>query len=176
MPVDVETAANPYEAFCNALRSRGPTLNLLFEQARISPEREGDTVLRDAFAGALIGVLAGMLEQYWLCLSGTKYEWKRMGALLGGYSIAQILSAGLDNSRHFEDWDKEKTAAFLQHRSVKVLSAVLGIPVKKTSKHAPFRGNVSWALLETLSAGGGYRSIESLVREFAASLQNRRAG
>lgn len=148
---EVENSAAAYHAFCRMLRSRGPTLNMLFEQARISPEREGDTVLRDAFAGALVSVLHGM----------------HAGPAIRGCSVAQILAAALDNLRHFEQWDSEKTAIMLQHRSVRVLCA-LGIPLKKNSKHPPFHGNVYWAVLEAFGTGAGYGSIEALVREFAA--------
>lgn len=175
MSIEVEPPPSAYDAFCAALRARGPTLNLLFEQARISPEREGDTILRDAFAGALVTVLHGMLHDYWVSESGTKYEWKHTGAPASGWSVAQILSAALDNLRHFEEWDSEKAESMLGRRSVKVLCSALAIPSKKTSKHAPFRGNVCWAVLEMLSAGGGYGALEALVREFAAALHQKHA-
>lgn len=174
MCVDVESAAHPYDIFCSVLRSRGPTLNLLFEQARISPEREGDTILRDAFAGALVTVLHGMLHKYWLSLNGTKDEWKHAGAPAGRWSVAQLLSAALDNLRHFEEWDSEKGASMIQRRSVRVLCAALTIQLEKTSKRAPFRGNVCWAVLEALSEGGGYGPVEALVRDFAAALRDKR--
>ncbi|HET9095388.1 MAG TPA: hypothetical protein VFN37_01895 [Candidatus Baltobacteraceae bacterium] len=173
--VDVESASSAYDTFCAALRARGPTLNLLFEQARVSVEREGDTIVRDAFAGAVVTVLHGMLHDYWVSQSGTKYEWKHASAPANGWSVAHVLSASLDNLRHFEEWDSEKAALMIGRRSVKVLCSALAIPFKKTSKHAPFRGNVCWAVLETLSEGGGYGAIEALVREFAAALDQKRA-
>jgi hypothetical protein len=177
MSVGVETAApTPYEAFFRALRSRGPTLNLLFEQARVSPEREGDTIVRDAFASAIVTVLHDMLRDYWSSIGGTKNEWKRAGLPLNGYSVAQVLAAALDNSRYFEEWDREKMPALLRRRSVKTLCALLGIQYKKPSKNRPFCGNVCWAVLETLAGGAGYGGIEASVREFAQQLENLRAG
>lgn len=170
MAVALEDAAPAYESFCGLLRSRGPTLNLLFEQARMASEREGDTVMRDAFAGALIWALHGMLRQYWETAGASKAEWRRAGPLITGYSVGQILSAALDNVRHFEDWDTEKSAALLDRRNVRILCMVLGLPAKKSAKHPPFRGNVSWALLGALSQSTGYGAIESLVREFARHL------
>lgn len=173
--MSVELApATKYEEFCRSLRSRGPTLNLLFEQARVSPEREGDTILRDTFAGAIVSVLHGMLSEYWLSSSGTKDRWKRAGTSVAGYSIGQILTAALDNFRHFEQWDCEKPADLLKRRSVKVLCAVLGLDGKKTSKHPPFRGNVCWPALEALSRGG-YGTLEALAREFAGALEEKPA-
>lgn len=166
----VETAAPAYESFCGLLRARGPTLNLLFEQARMASEREGDAIMRDAFAGALIWGLHGMLRQYWQTAGASKAEWRRAGPLVAGYSVGQILAAALDNLRHFEDWDNEKSGALLQRRSVRVLCAVLALPVKKSAKHPPFRGNVSWAVLGGLSNGTDYGAIEKLVREFARHL------
>lgn len=173
MSVEVETPAAPYDVFCRTLRSRGPILNMLFEQARISLEREGDTILRDAFAGALVAVLHDMLLDLWVALGATKSEWKHCGPGIQGWSVAYILSAALDNSRHFMEWDAEKSSVLMQRRSVKVLCTALGVPVKKASKRAPFRGNVCWAVLEALTAGGGYGAIEALVREFAASLHGK---
>lgn len=160
-----------YEAFCGTLRLRGPTLNLLFEQARVSPDREGDTIARDAFAAAIVSVLQGALRSHSTSLGAPKDLWKRAGPRLAGFSVGQVLTAALDNARHFEEWDVEKAAALQQRRSVKILSAVLGIPLKKGAKHAPFRGSVCWAVLETLSNGGDYRAVEALVREFAAALE-----
>lgn len=170
MSVELEAPATPYEEFYRVLRARGPTLNLLFEQARVSPEREGDTILRDAFAGAVISVLYGMLRAYWLSIGGTKWQWRCSGPTVGGYSIGQILAAALDNARHFEDWDSEKAATIVQLRSVRVLSAVLALELKKNSKRLPFRGNVSWAILGALTRAEGYRALETLVREFAQAL------
>jgi hypothetical protein len=146
---------------------------MLFEQARVSPEREGDTVLRDAFAGALITVLHDMLRDYWVSVGATKSEWKHAGPRINGCSVAHVLSAALENLRHFEEWDCERRSVFLERRSVKVLCTALSIPLKKTSKHVPFRGNVCWAVLEALGGSGGYGAIEALVREFAASLQSK---
>ncbi len=175
MSVDVEAPATTYDSFCRALRLRGPILNMLFEQARVSPEREGDTILRDAFAGALVTVLHDMLRAYWTSLGGTKSEWKHAGPLMNGWSVAYVLSAALDNLRHFEEWDAQRRAEFVQRRQVKLLCSALGIELKKTSKQMPFRGNVCWAVLEALSAGGGYGPIEAAVREYAAALRDNHA-
>jgi hypothetical protein len=169
---DVDQAERePHETFSNVLRLRGPTLNLLFEQARISPEREGDTVVRDAFAGAIVTVLHDMLRRYWAAQSGSKAQWKHAGPKRNGCSVPQILAAALDNFRHFEEWDAEKPATLAQLRSVKVLCAALDIPLKKTAKHMPFRGNICWFVLDVLSAGEGYGHIDALVREFALALK-----
>lgn len=175
MSVELAAPASPYEHFCSTLRSRGPTLNLLFEQARVSPEREGDTIVRDAFAAALVTVLHGMLRELWASLGGTKTSWKGAGPLVNGLSIGQILAAAVDNSRRFEEWDREKVPELLAHRSVRVLCVILAISVKKAPKHPPFRGSVCWAILEALGGGGDYRAIEALVREYAANLQISRA-
>ncbi|HKU68950.1 MAG TPA: hypothetical protein VJP85_14345 [Candidatus Baltobacteraceae bacterium] len=174
MLIDVETPGSTYDVFCRVLRARGPTLNLLFEQARISPQREGDTILRDSFAGAIVNVLYGMLRDYWTSLGARKEEWKHAGTRVSGYSIAQLLAAAAENSRRFEDWDREKPSLLAQRRSVKILCAVLDIPVKNVSKHRPFSGNICWAVLETVSHGGGYRGVETQVREFADALHNSR--
>lgn len=82
--------------------------------------------------------------------------------------------AWFDNARHFEEWDAQKAATMLQRHSVKVLCAALAIETKKNSKHAPFRGNVCWAVLEAVSAGSGYGTIEALVRQYADELQKKR--
>jgi|GEM_PF-6938484 len=163
-----------YEAFCSVLRLRGPTLNLLFEQARISPEREGDGVVRDAFAGAIVTVLHDMLRVYWQAKDGSKADWKHAGPKIKGFSAGQIVAAALDNLRHFEEWDSQKLATLPQMRSLKVLCAVLDIPLKKSAKRMPFRGNVCWPVLDALSAGEGYGRIDALVREFASALCNKR--
>lgn len=125
MSIDGDASSTPYDEFCRALRSRGPTLNLLFEQARVSPEREGDTIVRDAFACAILTVLHDMLREYWSALGGKKSEWKRL------------------------------------------VPSNLEIPKKRKK---------AWTTLEGLSNGTGYGSIEAFVRDFAAQLQNRRAG
>lgn len=176
MIVQEQPTPAAYEVFCNTLRSRGPTLNLLFEQARISPEREGDGVVRDAFAGAIVTVLHDMLRAYWEAQDGTKAEWKHVGPKMNGCSIPQIIAAALDNLRHFEEWDSEKPATLAQLRSVKVLCAVLDIPLKKSAKRVPFRGNMCWLVLEHLSSGGGYGRIDALVRDFATALRSKRDG
>jgi hypothetical protein len=163
------------EAFSSALRARGPTLNLLFEQARVSAGREGDTILRDAFAVAVITVLDAMMREYWYSLSGTKNEWKHAGTRINGYSIAQILAAAVDNSRCYGDWDREKPSVLVQRRSVKILCAALGIALKKNSKQRPFCGNVCWAVLETLSNGSGYGGVEMHVRAFATAMESSRS-
>lgn len=162
------------EAFGDALRLRGPTLNLLFEQARVSFEREGDTIVRDAFAGAIVTVLHDMLRGFWLEQDGSKADWKHLGAKLNGCSVPQILAAALDNLRYFEDWDSEKPATLAQLRSVKVLSSALDIPLKKSGKRKPFRGNACWQVLEALSGGGGYARLDLLTREFASALDAKR--
>jgi hypothetical protein len=169
-----DSRVTPHGAFCDALRLRGPTMNLLFEQARISPDREGDTIVRDAFAGTIVTVLHDMLRAYWQAQNGSKAEWKHVGPKVNGCSIPQILAASLDNFRHFEEWDSEKAATLTQLRSVRILTAALDIPVKKSAKRAPLRGNVCWSVLDALSAGAGYARIYALVREFANALDERR--
>lgn len=164
------------DAFNAALRARGPTLNLLFEQARVSADREGDTILRDAFAAAIVTVLEAMVRGYWNSLNGTKNEWKHAGIPINGYSIAQILVAAVEDSRCHGEWDREKPSTLTQRRSVKILCAALGIELKKNSKQRPFCGNVCWAVLEALSNGSGYGGVEAHVRAFATALETSRAG
>lgn len=176
MIAEEQPAPAAFDQFCSALRLRGPTLNLLFEQARISPEREGDVVVRDAFAGAIVTVLHDMLRGYWESQEGTKAEWKHVGPKISGCSIPQIVAAALDNLRHFEEWDSEKPASLAQLRSVKIVCAVLNIPFKKSAKRLPFRGNVCWPVLEMLSGGEGYGRIDALVRDFATALRTKRDG
>lgn len=168
---DADLRVWPYDAFCGVLRLRGPTLNLLFEQARVSPEREGDTIVRDAFAGAIVTVLHDMLREYWIAQAGSKTEWKHGGPKINGCSVPQITAAAIDNLRNFPEWDSEKPATLAQMRSVKVLCAALNIPLKKNAKRMPFRGNICWAVLEALSANEGYGRIDALVREYAAALK-----
>ena len=163
--------ATPYASLCDALRSRGPTLNLLFEQARMALDRESDTVLRDAFAGTIAVVLHDMVRGYWRAQSGSKTEWKDAGPKIAGFSLPQILAAAVDNFRHYEEWDTQKGATLTQVRSVRILAAVLGIPLKKHSKRPPFRGNVCWPVLEALASGAGYTRMDAIVREFALNLQ-----
>lgn len=170
MTGDVEQQPSPYDLFSDALRSRGPTLNLLFEQARISPSREGDTIVRDVFAGAIVAILHEMVKEFWLARNGSKGHWKRLGPQFGGYSVPQILAALLDNFRCSEQWDLRKAEDLAQERSVKILAAVLGIPLKKNAKRPPFRGNVCWAVLEAITAGNGYARLDAMVREFATQL------
>lgn len=102
MAVEIEAppTPTPYEAFCQTLRSRGPTLNLLYEHARVSPEREGDTIVRDAFASAIIAVLHGMLRDYWVSLGAKKHSWKHAGPRIDGCSIGQVLSEAKDKTPH----------------------------------------------------------------------------
>lgn len=162
MAVELAEGASPYDDFCRTLRSRGPTLNLLFEQARVSPEREGDTILRDAFSRAIVSVLHNMLREYWTAAGGTKNQWKRSEPLQNGCSIGQIFRAALDNSGE---------------RSMKILCTAFSIPAKKHSKHSPFRsGSVCWLVLEALGEPLGYGSIEAKVRQFASQVQTLHAG
>ncbi len=163
-------AQSPYETLCDSLRSRGPTLNLLFEQARIALDRESDTILRDAFAGTIFIVLHDMLRGYWRAQGGSKAAWKDAGPKFNGCSLPQVIAAAVDNFRHFEEWDAQKPAELSQLRSVRILSAVLDIPTKKSGKRPPFRGNVCWGVLETLAEGAGYTKIDALVRAYAEAL------
>ena len=160
----------PYTRLGESLRSRGPTLNLLFEEARFSLERDGDGVIRDAFAGTIVLVLHDMLAGYWRESGGSRAQWKRATPSFGGYSFPQVLAAALDNYRHFADWDAQKPATLAQMRSVRVLAGVLDIPVKKAAKRPAFRGNVCWAVLERLTDRGGYTRLDALVRESAQTL------
>lgn len=163
-------AQSPYDTLCDSLRTRGPTLNLLFEQARVALDRENDTVLRDAFAGTILLVLYDMLRGYWRVQGRSKSTWKDSGPKFAGYSLPQIVAAAVDNFRHFEDWDAQKPAAVAELRSVRILSAVLNLPTKKHGKRLPIRGNVSWAVLDSLAEGGGYSKIDALVRAYAEAL------
>jgi hypothetical protein len=161
----------PYDLFSDALRTRGPTLNLLFEQARVSPAREGDTVVRDVFAGAIVAVLHEMVREFWVVHNARKSQWKRLGPRVAGYSVPQILAAALENFRMYERWDAAKTEEIAQERSVKILCAVLGVPLKKNAKRLPFRGNVCWSVLDTLTDGAGYARLDAMVRQFAEELE-----
>jgi hypothetical protein len=145
-------------------------LNLLFEQARASLEREGDTILRDAFAGAIVTILHGMLRDYWTIRKAPKRRWKEGDPKIAGFSVPQIFSAAFDNLQYWREWDAEKMSALAHRRSVKILSAVLEIPLKKNAKRLPFRGNVCWSVLEALGGAAGYARIESLVRQAASEL------
>lgn len=144
---------------------------MLFEQARVSPAREGDTIVRDVFAGAIVAVLHEMLHDFWVLHNGGKSQWKRLGPQIAGYSIPQILAAALDNFRNYERWDASKAEDPARERSIKILSSVLGAPLKKNAKRPPFRGNVCWAVLDVLTAGAGYTRLDALVREFAEQLE-----
>ncbi len=134
-------------------------------------DRESDTILRDAFAGTIAVVLYDMVRGYWRAQSGSKAEWKDAGPKIAGFSLPQILAAAVDNFHHYEEWDAQKAATLTQVRSVRILSAVLSISIKKHSKRPPFRGNVCWPVLEALANGGGYTRLDALVREFALNLQ-----
>lgn len=160
----------PYARLCESLRSRGPTLNLLFEQARFSLERDGDGLVRDAFAGTIVLVLHEMLDAYWRDNKGSRAQWKRAHPTFRGYSVPQVLAAALDNFRYYADWDAQKPSTVAQVRSVRILTSVLQIHVKKNAKRPAFRGNVCWAVLEQLAEGGGYTRLDALVRESAQTL------
>lgn len=110
-------------------------------------ERDEDTVLRDAFAGAIITVLHDMLRAYWVAQSASKKSWKHIAPKIAGFSIPQILEAALDNVN------------------------VLDIPMKKSAKRAPLRGSVAWPVLVALSTGGSYAQIQSLVQQVAENLE-----
>jgi hypothetical protein len=170
----IEAPASP-GAFYESLRSRGPTLNLLFEQARMSLDREDDTILRDAFAGTIVVILNDMLRGFWRAHAGSKADWKNLGQRVRGHSIAQILAAAVDNFHHFEEWDASKPDIVWDLRSTKILCDILDIPAKKTHKQPPFRGNVCWAVLDAVTAGEAYGKLDALVREFAAALEAKRA-
>lgn len=159
-----------YSAFCETLRSRGATLNLLFEQARLSLERDEDTIVRDAFGSAIIVVLHDMLRDYWIAQEASKKAWKHTEPKIGGFSIPQILEAAVDNIRHFEDWQADRNTSIAHVRSVRVLSSVLDVPVKKNAKRAPLRGNVAWGVLVALSSGSSYAQIHSLVQQVAENI------
>ncbi len=171
-----ETSPSTYTAFREALRSRGATLNLLFEQARLSLERDQDAIVRDAFASAIIFVLHDMLRDYWIAQDASKKAWKHTPPLIGGFSIPQILEAAVDNIRHFEDWEADRNMSIARIRSVRILSNVLDVPLKKSAKRVPLRGNVSWAVLVALSCGGSYAQIHSLVQQVAENIENIRIG
>ncbi len=74
-----------------ALRSHGPTLNLLFEYARAAPDEEW--TVREAFAGAIALVLHDLVRRFWKDCGANKHDWKSIGPLLDGYSIPQLLAA-----------------------------------------------------------------------------------
>jgi hypothetical protein len=168
------TKTSLHSAFCEMLRSRGPTLNLLFEQARMALERNEDTVVRDAFAGAIITVLHDMLRAYWSAQDASKKSWKHIAPKIGGFSIPQILEAALDNVRHYEDWQTDRNTSIAHVRSVRVLSNVLDVPLKKNAKRAALRGNVAWPVLVALSTGGSYAQIQSLIQQVAENLEKSR--
>lgn len=74
-----------------ALRSHGPTLNLLFEYARAASD--DDATVREAFAGAIALVLHDLVRRFWKECGANKHDWKSVGPLLDGYSIPQLLAA-----------------------------------------------------------------------------------
>lgn len=127
--------------------------------------------MRDVFAGAIVAVLHEMLREFWVVHNARKSQWKRLGPHVAGYSVPQILSAALENFRKYEQWDAAKAEEIAEERSVKVLSAVLGLPLKKNAKRLPFRGNVCWSVLDTLTDGTGYARLDNMVREFAEQLE-----
>jgi hypothetical protein len=174
MMTEAMPSPSAFSTFCETLRSRGPTLNLLFEQSRIALEREQDTIIRDAFAGAIVSVLHDMLREYWLAQNGSKKAWKHAEPKIGGFSVPQILEAALDNIRHFEDWEADRETSIGPVRSVRVLSSVLDVPVKKNGKRAPLRGNVAWPVLVALSSGGSYARIHALVQQVAENFEKSR--
>lgn len=82
---------SPLVRLQQALRSHGPTLNLLFEYARAAtPE---DEAVREAFAGAIASVLHDRLRRFWKDCGAVKHDWKAVGPLIQGYSVPQIISA-----------------------------------------------------------------------------------
>lgn len=82
---------SPLRRLHQALRQHGPTLNLLYEYARAAPEE--DAFIREAFAGAIAGVLHDLLRRFSKDCGATKHEWKTVGPLLEGHSVPQIVSA-----------------------------------------------------------------------------------
>jgi hypothetical protein len=88
----VEIEANaPVRRLNQALRQHGPTLNLLYEYARAVPEE--DAFLREALAGAIAGVLHGLLRRFWKDCGVSKHESKTAGPVIEGFSVPQIVSA-----------------------------------------------------------------------------------
>jgi hypothetical protein len=167
---ELEPVTSPTQRFYDSLRGRGPSLNLLFEQARIALDREDDTILRDAFAGTIAVVLNDMLRSLHRTMRGSKSDWKNCGPRIAGHSIAQIVGAAAENYRHYELWDVSKPDEVWSMRSARILADVLGLPAKKSRKQPPFRGNVCWAVLDTVTGGTGYTRLDALVREFAGDL------
>ena len=82
---------SPYQRLQEALRSHGPTLNLLYEYARAASD--DDTTVREAFAAAIAVVLHDQLRRFWKDSGARKHDWKSLGPLIDGCSVPQIVSA-----------------------------------------------------------------------------------
>lgn len=74
-----------------ALRSHGPTLNLLYEYARAASEE--DATVREAFAGAIAVVLHDLVRRFWKECGANKHDWKSLPPAVEGYSVPQLLAA-----------------------------------------------------------------------------------
>lgn len=74
-----------------ALRSHGPTLNLLYEYARAASEE--DETVREAFAGAIATVLHEQLRRFWKECGANKHDWKSLGPIVEGNSVPQVIAA-----------------------------------------------------------------------------------
>ena len=83
--------SEPLARFTQALRSHGPTLNLLYEYARAASEE--DAAVRDAFAGAIAAVLHDRLRRLWTECGATKQHWKSLGPIVEGHAVPQIVAA-----------------------------------------------------------------------------------
>jgi hypothetical protein len=125
------------------------------------------SISHDACAGTVLVIVNTILEGLRDDIDGEQY-WSVVPPLINGYSLGQIIKAGSNNFRHYDEWTlqwvKEKNFTDQQNRSAKVIMKILG-----ETEPRMVSTNVCGKLLVAL-CNGEYEKLESLVFSFAKGL------
>lgn len=120
-------------------------------------------------AGTIAVIQHNLLVRLKLDLNASEDEWRKTPPAFGGYSLGEIFSAAAANFRHYDEWASTKSPTAQQLASMKVLCALLNIPVLTAHGDPSIRSNVCGKVLMLLSRGS-IDTLHQITVEYAKSL------
>lgn len=123
-----------------------------------------------ACAGAIMVMLQNLLMRFKNDLKATDADddWDKCSPLIEGCSFGSVVTAAANNFRHHDEWARRDPPTEKQMKSIRVIAAVLKVPIGKNGNGHPFRRNVCPEVVEALSDG----NCEELNRKFFAFAKN----
>jgi hypothetical protein len=77
-----------------------------------------------------------------LTASDADDDWDECSPLIKGCSFGSVVTAAANNFRHHDEWARRDPPTEKQMKSIRVIAAVLKVPIGKNGNGHPFRRNV----------------------------------